>query len=189
MRLSLMHLQCFNIFNFQIFFFIIVSFTNGEMSKSSAKKKRSFGFGAFNGDPHQDNNYYNDAFASNDGYHFANPHQHTHSHTLVTKKFGFPVPQPYPVPYPVKVTLTIYRRNGHVTHISYFQVPIERPVPYPVPVHHHHPVSVPYIKHVRVPVPIIIPKPYAVPIYPKPHYHHDHFSSWHGGIDGGHGYW
>lgn len=78
------------------------------MSKLTSKKKRSFGFGGFGGfggDYNQDNNYYNDAFSSNDGYYLSDPHQHTHSHTLVTKKFGYPIPQPYPVPYPVKVNI------------------------------------------------------------------------------------
>jgi len=87
----------------------MVSMVCGEINKSTSKKKRSFGyggFGGFGGDHNHENNYYNDPYASNDGYYLHDPHQHTHSHTLVTKKFGFPVPypQPYPVPYPVKVS-------------------------------------------------------------------------------------
>lgn len=81
----------------------MVSLTSGDVNKTSSKKKRSFGFGAWNGDHNYDNNYYNSPFTSNDGYYLTDPHHHTHSHTLVTQKFGIPIPQPYPVLYPVKV--------------------------------------------------------------------------------------
>lgn len=96
------------------------------MNKISSKIKRSFGFGAFNGDHNHDHNFYNDAFTSNDGYYLTNPHHYTHSHTLVTKKFGFPVPQPYPVPYPVKVNINFYlkkkKKQPSLIHIFRFHL-------------------------------------------------------------------
>lgn len=100
-------------FHFQIVLFLMVSIVNGEISQTPSKKKRSFGYGAFEAggfhDGHSfDNNYISDPFTSHDGYyvpHAHQPHQHLHSHTLVTKKYGIPIPQPYPVPYPVKVGL------------------------------------------------------------------------------------
>lgn len=117
----------------------MASVVSGEVDKTTSKKKRSFGYGpyeggGFHGDHGYDSNFYSEPFTSHDNYYVPHDHhhhqQHTHSHTLVTKKYGIPVPQPYPVPYPVKVIFFLRKEYEEKSTKDIFRCPLSDLFPF-----------------------------------------------------------